>query len=128
MQLQWIQAQGSRADVGASAMVDAPPQDLVMVAARGSGRSGARGGGTAVSCLRHRRVPVAAARFEVTLPEDMRVDSVYDRAAISPDGQRLVFSASLNGRTQLFMRDLALHSRRGARRDRGRLLPVLVTR
>jgi hypothetical protein len=54
------------------------------------------------------RSPVSAApaRFEITLPEGMRVDSVYDRAAISPDGHSLVFSASLNGRAQLFTRDL----------------------
>ena len=32
---------------------------------------------------------------------------VYDQAEISPDGRRLVFSADLKGRPQLFIRDLA---------------------
>ena len=63
----------------------------------------------------------------MTLPEDMRVDSVYDRAAISPDGQRLVFSASLKGRTQLFIRDLGSTAVVAPRRYRERLLSVLVT-
>jgi eukaryotic-like serine/threonine-protein kinase len=47
-----------------------------------------------------------ATRLEMTLPEDIRVDSWYDRGEISPDGRRLVFSASLKGRRGLFIRDL----------------------
>jgi hypothetical protein len=52
------------------------------------------------------RSPVSPvpARFEMALPEDMEVT---DQAEISPDGRRLVFSADLKGRMQLFVRDLA---------------------
>lgn len=52
------------------------------------------------------RSPVSPvpARIEMALPEDMEV---YDQAEISPDGRRLVFSADLKGRPQLFIRDLA---------------------
>jgi serine/threonine protein kinase/Tol biopolymer transport system component len=46
------------------------------------------------------------ARFEVALPDGMRVSAAFDRAELSPDGRRLVLSASLNGRPQLFVREL----------------------
>ena len=48
-------------------------------------------------------LPSVPARFEMTLPADMEV---IDQAEISPDGRRLVFSAMLKGRPQLFIRDL----------------------
>jgi serine/threonine protein kinase/Tol biopolymer transport system component len=46
-------------------------------------------------------------QFETTLPEDMRVDAFFDEAALSPDGQQVVFSATSKGQAQLFLRDLA---------------------
>jgi eukaryotic-like serine/threonine-protein kinase len=106
LELQWIQAQGSRVERGASAMVTRRPTFWLWCAV-----AALTGAALTAGALRlwftPSPLPVAEARFEVTLPEGMRVDSVYDRAAISPDGQRLVFSASLKGRTQLFIRDLA---------------------
>ncbi len=106
LQLQWIQAQGSRSELGTLATV--PRRRTIWLWWAVAALCGAALGAAAMRLPFASSPPAAApaARFEITLPEDMRVDSVYDREAISPDGQRLVFSASLKGRRQLFIRDL----------------------
>jgi Tol biopolymer transport system component/DNA-binding winged helix-turn-helix (wHTH) protein len=43
------------------------------------------------------------ARFDLILPPEIRPDA----GAISPDGQRFVFEATVNGRRQLVLRDMA---------------------
>jgi eukaryotic-like serine/threonine-protein kinase len=106
LHLQWIQAQGSRTELGASAM-GTRRRTIWLWCAVAALAGAALAAGALRLWFTPSPLPVAEARFEVTLPEGMRVDSVYDRASISPDGQRLVFSASLKGRTQLFIRDLA---------------------
>ena len=84
--------------------------------------------GTVPRLLSRRSPPVTVpAQFEITLPEDMRVDSTSDRAEISPDGRRLVFTANLKGRPQLFMRDLGSTALVGVEDTESALLSVLVT-
>ena len=106
LQLQWIQAQGSPTELRGSAVVPRRRTIWLWCAVAAFAGVALAAGALRLPFTRSPLPPAAAARFEITLPEDMRVDSVYDRAAISPDGQRLVFSASLKGRTQLFIRDL----------------------
>jgi len=105
LQLQWIQAQGARTElVTATAL---PPRRSRWVPWLMTALTSAALVGVALrpSVVRS-PLPVVPAQFEMSLPEDMRVESGYDRAEISPDGRRLVFSASLRGRPQLFVRDL----------------------
>ena len=45
-------------------------------------------------------------RFDLILPAEMRQDD-YSVGAISPDGQRFVFEATVDGRPQLVLRDMA---------------------
>ena len=47
------------------------------------------------------------AQFEAMLPDEMDAHPAYGDAVISPDGQRVVFSATVKGQAQLFRRDLA---------------------
>lgn len=46
------------------------------------------------------------ARLEITMPSHMQIDSI-DTAEISPDGRKVAIGALVQGRYQLFMRDLA---------------------
>jgi eukaryotic-like serine/threonine-protein kinase len=105
LELYWIQAQGSRTEPNASAKV--PRRRSIWL---WCGLAALMGAALAVTALRfwfaQAPLPSVAARLEMTLPTDTRVDSWYDRAEISPDGQRVVFSASVKGRRQLFIRDL----------------------
>jgi serine/threonine protein kinase/Tol biopolymer transport system component len=105
MHLQWIHALGSRTGLAPSVAVPQRrkgwvPWTLVAVAC-------AALVGMALPRSSSRLPPATPARFEVTLPDDLHIDSTSDRAEMSPDGQRLVFSAEVNGRQQLFIRDLA---------------------
>ena len=45
-------------------------------------------------------------RFDLIVPPEMRVEG-YDIGVISPDGQRFVFEATVDGRRQLVLRNLA---------------------
>ena len=45
-------------------------------------------------------------RFDLIVPPEMRVED-YNRGAISPDGQRFVFEATVDGLQRLVLRDLA---------------------
>jgi len=75
----------------------------------------------AVMHLREQQPPRAQAQFEVPLPHDTSWG--WDGAVVvSPDGQRIVFTAQQSGTRRLFMRRLddpavtALHGTEGARR------------
>jgi eukaryotic-like serine/threonine-protein kinase len=105
MELQWIQAQSSRPE--SSAAPARPSSRTIWVWSALAALSGAAVAAAVLqlSFFRPSRVGLPA-RFEIALAEDMRVDPVYDRAEMSPDGQRVVFSASQKGRRQLFIRDL----------------------
>jgi eukaryotic-like serine/threonine-protein kinase len=104
LELQWIEAQGSRTELLPTAAVLRKPTAWVPWTV------------AVLACIAlvgtalprsPTRLPLATpVRFEVTLPDDVRVDPTSDRAEISPDGQRLVFSADVNGRQVLFIRDL----------------------
>ena len=65
-----------------------------------------------VGSVLRQSVPVASpagvrAQLEAMLPDDMDADPSYGDAVISSDGQRVVFSATLKGQAQLFLRNLA---------------------
>jgi Tol biopolymer transport system component len=105
LQLQWIQAHGSGAGLAPSA--PRPGHRMIWLWCAVGILFGAALAGTVLRFWFSRPSrPVIPAQFEVALPEDMRIDSWYDRVEISPDGQRVVFSASLKGRRQLFLREL----------------------
>jgi eukaryotic-like serine/threonine-protein kinase len=103
MQLQWIQAQGSHAAEAPSAAVlprRAGWVPWIVVAAVFSAAL------VATALLRSARTPAiqAPVRFDLILPAEMRH---FDDGAISPDGQRFVFGAIVDGRSQLVLRDMA---------------------
>jgi Tol biopolymer transport system component len=105
MHLQWIQAQGSRAAPAPSAA--APPRRAswvpwIVVAAVFSAAL------VATALLRSARpaATLAPVRFDLILPAEMRQGGFVDDA-ISPDGQRFVFSAIVDGRYQLVLRHMA---------------------
>ena len=106
LQLQWIQAQGSaqRRERGGNAASEA--HHCVVVRRRGRCRSGARRDGAAHA--------VAKTGGEHGTAGPVRPDpaardpaGVFDTGAISPDGQRFVFEATVDGREQLMVRDMA---------------------
>jgi hypothetical protein len=102
LELLWVQGQGSRTDLATSPAAPRGrlvwvPSVIAMLAIAGLVASMRR---PAVTPSPGADLP---AQFETTLPADM---AVYDQAEISPDGRRLVFSASVKGRPQLFIRDL----------------------
>ncbi len=102
LELLWVQGQASRTDLSAS--LAAPrgrwvwvPSVIATLAIVGLVASVRR---SAVTPSPGADMP---AQLETTLPAGM---PVYDQVEISPDGRRLVFSASVKGRPQLFIRDL----------------------
>ena len=106
MQLQWIQAQGSRSDAARQRRVPRRRTAWLpwVVAAAVCARSPRR------RCLllgrdRWRRT-APPVRFELVLPPEMRQADIVS-GAISPDGQRFVFEANVDGRDQLVVRDMA---------------------
>ena len=106
LHLQWIQEIGARTVVGASAT--RPASKVLWLWCAVALLTGAALAATAVPFLSSRPAPQSVpARLEVTLPEGIRLDPWYDRVEISPDGQRVAFTASLKGRQQLFLRELA---------------------
>jgi Tol biopolymer transport system component len=102
LELLWVQGQGSRTDFATPPNVRRGRWVWVpsVIAALAIAGLVAGLGRPAVTVSSGADIP---AQLETTLPAGM---AVYDQAEISPDGRRLVFSASVNGRTQLFMRDL----------------------
>jgi Tol biopolymer transport system component len=103
MQLQWMQAQGSRVEGTASAAIF--QRRLAWVPWVVAAASAA----LAAGLLWSRQVVTqpTRARFDLILPPQFRLSSLDD-GAISPDGQRFVFSASVDGgRSQLVLRDVA---------------------
>lgn len=103
MQLQWIQAQGSYVNTVPSIAVTRRTAWLPWVVAATSAALA-----TTTLMLSSRPVVTQAppVRFDLVLPPEVR-PADYTRGAISPDGQRFVFGATVNGRYQLVMRDLA---------------------
>jgi serine/threonine protein kinase len=106
LELQWIQAQGSRAELTASTTARPRfsrwiPWAIATLAVAALVGSIIRGSVPAAS-------PAAVrAQFDAMLPDEMDVDPTYGDAVISPDGKRVVFSATVKGQVQLFRRDLA---------------------
>jgi eukaryotic-like serine/threonine-protein kinase len=104
LQLQWIQAQSARPEV-ASMPAAAVRRAWVpwSVAALACGLVI-----TTALMLLSRRSPLdqRPARLEIVMPSHMRIDSIQ-HAEISPDGQRIVLSAFVQGQLKLFIRDLA---------------------
>jgi eukaryotic-like serine/threonine-protein kinase len=103
LQLRWIEAHASHIDGATPIAVTRQRTAWVpwVVAAVATALA-------ATTLLRSSRVvtPAPPARFELVLPPAIeRAD--YDRGAISPDGKRFVFEATVDGRHQLVLRDLA---------------------
>ena len=102
LQLQWIQAEGSRIDAAAPAAVAGSRTTWVpwVVAAAAVALA-------ATTLLRSSRPVVTQqappVRVELVLPPEM----LYERGAISPDGKRFVFEATVDGRRQLILREMA---------------------
>jgi hypothetical protein len=105
LQLQWIQAQGSRAAPAPPATV--PPRRAgwvpwIAVAAVVSTALVA----TALLPSSRPAMTQAPVRFDLILPTDMRQGD-FGGGEISPDGQRFVFATTVDGRDQLVLRDMA---------------------
>jgi hypothetical protein len=104
LQLEWIQAQGSTAQ----AMPTAAPRKRIPAWIWGV--TGATAGALAAAALFafFPKLPASAhpMHFDLTVPPEMRVE-IFNRAAISPDGQRFVFEATVGGIQQLVVREIA---------------------
>jgi Tol biopolymer transport system component len=103
-QLEWIQAQGSVAERARSGWLTLRRSERVAWALAGIFAL------VAGALLLWRKPSADSAqpvRFELVAPRDMRTDPLgVDRGAISPDGRRFAFTAFVDGRTRLVMRDL----------------------
>jgi eukaryotic-like serine/threonine-protein kinase len=104
LDLQWIVAQGSRVQPRPAA---GSRKRVVWwlwgMATAGLGALVA----TVLLILISRPLPPARPmRFDLTVPSDMRIED-WNHGVISPDGQRLVFEATVSGNPQLVMRDMA---------------------
>jgi eukaryotic-like serine/threonine-protein kinase len=101
MELQWIQAQGSR--VESAPAVSQWRMVWVSLAVAAASLALA-----ATTLLRSSRpvVPAPPVRFDLILPPEMRPGG-FDAGAISPDGRWFVFDATVDGRQRLVLRDLA---------------------
>jgi len=105
MHLQWIRAQGSRAQ----AMPAAASRRRVpwWLATLGGAVLGAMLVATAFPELVARPVaPARPLRLDLTLPPEMRLED-YNVGALSPDGRRFVVEATIGGTPQLVVRDIA---------------------
>ena len=106
MELQWIQALGSRSDVSAAATL--PRKRTIWLWCAVAAVVGAALAATAQPMLWPR--PAAsmapAVRFDLILPPEIR-QAIFVTGAISPDGQRFVWEATVDGRDQLMVRDMA---------------------
>jgi Tol biopolymer transport system component len=107
-QLQWIQQQGPPSDPnrGTTVRTRRTARVIWVIAAAAFAALAA----TTLPLLRPRPVgtPALPTRFDLILPPDVQLDTVYgsDRGAISPNGRHFVFTATVDGRAQLVMRDL----------------------
>jgi Tol biopolymer transport system component len=105
LQLQWIQAQGAQTQVASATR---PASRAMWLGYAVAVLGGAALAAAALGTYSPRPAqPAVPARLEVTLPADLSLDTWYDRVEISPDGRRVAFTASLKGRRQLFLRELA---------------------
>ena len=105
LQLQWIQAHGSQADRGGTVASRTSSSWLLWIASAAAVLLAA----TVLALLQWPSSAVAPRRpirFEVAPPLNMQLDE-FDAVAISPDGQHLVFTATVDGLRQLVRRDLA---------------------
>jgi eukaryotic-like serine/threonine-protein kinase len=104
LQLEWIQPQGSPAQATPTA---APRK---RIAAWIWGVTGAAAGALAVTALLalfpKSPASVHPMHFDLTVPPEMRIE-IFNRATISPDGQRFVFEATVGGTQQLVVREMA---------------------
>jgi Tol biopolymer transport system component len=102
LQLEWIQAQGSRTQP-ASAPRKRAASWLWGITGTAAGALVATG---LLVLLMRPLAPARPMRFDLTVPSDMRTEH-YNHGVISPDGQRFVFEATVSGNPQLVMRDMA---------------------
>jgi eukaryotic-like serine/threonine-protein kinase len=107
MELQWIQTQGSASEQTRSGRPGQKSRVWVPWAVATVLSVALAATGLAL----WQRPPVAPplpVRFDLILPPNVLLDILeFDRGAISPDGQRFVFTAMVDGRPQLVMRTLA---------------------
>jgi Tol biopolymer transport system component len=103
MELQWIQAQGSGIETAAPTAVSLRRMSWIPWSVAAASLALA-----ATMLLRSPRPVVtqeaSPARLELALPPEIRRPA---RGAISPDGNRFVFAATVEGRRQLVLRDMA---------------------
>ena len=107
MQLHWIQAQGSSTHLDPS--VELPRGRMAWVPWTIAVFAFAALAATWLGLLPWPTpsvVPPLRTRLDLILPPEMRLDDV-DHGAISPDGTRFAFTATVNGRRMLVLRDLA---------------------
>ena len=105
LQLQWMQAQGSQAHRAETVASHTRSSWLLWITSAAAVLLAA----TVLALLRWPSSAVAPRRpmrFEVAPPLNMQLDEL-DAVAISPDGQHLVFTATVDGLRQLVRRDLA---------------------
>ena len=106
MQLQWIQAQGSRVEGAAASPAAVSTKRMVWAPWAVAAASAALAATTLLLSSRPLVTQAPPVRFDLILPPEMRQEN-YNRGAISPDGQRFVFEATVDGRQQLVVRDMA---------------------
>ena len=107
MQLQWIQAQGSARDAAPQRRV--ARKRTAWVPGASSRPSSARRSPRRRCLLSSRPAVMTRRRRSVSTwscRREMRQED-FDHGAISPDGQRFVFEATVEGRQQLVLRDMA---------------------
>jgi eukaryotic-like serine/threonine-protein kinase len=106
LQLQWIQTKGSASDVSAAATL--PRRRTIWLWCALAAVIGAALAASALLMLWWR--PAAsvaqAVRFGLLLPPEIR-QAIVGTGAISPDGRRFVWRATVDGREQLMVRDMA---------------------
>ena len=105
MQLEWIQAQGSR--VQAVSATSTPKRRAAWwLWGAATAALGAVVATALLVMVPRPTVPASPMRFDLAVPSDMRIED-YNHGVISPDGQRFVFQATVDGTPQLVMRDMA---------------------
>jgi Tol biopolymer transport system component len=108
LELQWIEAQGSRAEAHAAA---SPRSRAALLPWAIAALACAALVGSALLVVLRPRAAVTHSpprQFDLMLPPAMRLENTLTgTAVISPDGQHFVFEATVDGRDQLIMRDMA---------------------
>jgi eukaryotic-like serine/threonine-protein kinase len=106
LQLQWIQAQGSRVEASAVPAAASLRRIAWIPWACAAAAFAALAATTLLLSPRLVMTQAVPARFDLILPPEMRQQD-YNHGAISPDGRRFVFEAIVDGRQQLVLRNMA---------------------